>query len=365
MPSLQVNNSIKVWLDLETTKEKVFTLQDCPETHNTYIDLEPAQLDKETNKISDICSKIAYLRKQKNVPPAVVIIPSAAQASPVVIEKVPMKKSTALLSGLQNNENSRVPTILRRLSLGSRSAIEKHQSSSTIFNKSYTLPFNDTVYNPSSGLHLNISMPQTCSQNVLGTSSTVSTPRLNQDHSNQNQTPPVTVPPLSSNARASRPLTDGPIMNTSFKILSPNELNLRAERMAVSEQRQNRPQEALNFYGSLPAIESNSTSSNIRVALIRDKNGHLELILRNNEKRFLLADLNLAQQKEVQKSLLQDNVWHTMLGHIKEGEPSRHTLRLFQELLPPQQAKVFFDELQASNPLLHLSYVKFLTNHDN
>lgn len=376
MSSLRVNNSIKIWWDHEAQKERLFTLQDCPETHNNYIDLndDGAQLEKENFQISAICFRLDDLRKQKNNPnPTSIRLLINSHTPPVAaVEKNPFRRPTTISDEFGNNENSRlISNTQRSLSLHRRSMDESHQSPATASNRSYTLSYNDTIYNPSSGLHLNITVPATGTEHLFnnGTPASSSTSGPNPFIPSQNQITPHNITRLDVNA--SRPLSAGPITNTSFKILSPNELNLRAERMAVSEQIQNGSHIGQNFYGSNPAINpsvnaiSPQSTGQIHVSLIKERNGNLELVFKQNERRIDHNEMENWQRQEVRKSLLTRGVWYKMLTHIKAGVPTESTLRLFKELLPPPEAKIFFDEYASSRTSTNDTNANFSASHDN
>lgn len=371
MPSLQVNNSIKIWLNNEAQKCQLFTLRDGPKLHNSYIDLNAdgaTQLEKENVQISAFCLRLNGLRKQKNIP--------NSQTLPVTVaEKPPFRRPSTISNGFGINKNAQMVSITQR----SRSVVVvNHHSPASASNRFYTPSYaSDTIYDPRLMLHSNITVPtaSTGHGHVFdnGPSAASSSTSVPHPHSsNNNHIAPHIQTRL--NVNTPRPLSFAPIINTPFKILSPKELNMRVEQramatsnqsqigprmaMAMSNQSQNGPYSVHNFYGS------NATSINpnlnptpseerepIHTSLIRDKTGHLGLIFKKNDVRIEYNNMDHGQRLEVQRSLLHQGVWYQMLAHIKAGIPSPTTLHLFKEILPLAEAQIFFEEYETSRRL--------------
>lgn len=89
----------------------------------------------------------------------------------------------------------------------------------------------------------------------------------------------------------------------------------------------------------------------IHVTLIRRQTNELELTLTQGGQRMTYDSLTESQRIQVQKSLLDGDVWQQMLQHVRVGMPSQHTLELFRLLLPQEQRSEFFNSYYAAKGL--------------
>lgn len=131
----------------------------------------------------------------------------------------------------------------------------------------------------------------------------------------------------------------------TVKILSVNELNQRYEQMQPKS-----PQKPAPPRPTVLKPTEQSHGNPIHVSLIRRSSDELDLIFTMNDKAVTYETLTPCQRSEVQRSLLDEEVWLKMLDHIKAGRPSTKTLTLFQLLLPANEANHFFAEI-GSNQL--------------
>lgn len=162
----------------------------------------------------------------------------------------------------------------------------------------------------------------------------------------------------------------------SFKVLSPNELNLRAEAMVHNGHTSHRRPIASNYGGAsspfpiahpirdhfpnggqVASIGAHSPTVNlvdsrdkiiknplIQSSLVRRTNGELDLVFYDKDNRIEFNDLSKMQRVDVTKSLLSENIWEKMLGFIKVGRATQQTLNLFNDLLPVKERNLFFKE---------------------
>lgn len=131
--------------------------------------------------------------------------------------------------------------------------------------------------------------------------------------------------------------------HNNFKILSPNELNLRAEQMnAKTNEKNHNGNFRIKFVTPKPKrVDCSNQMKPIHVSLVRRATGELHLTLTSNGTELDYTQLNTAQRIEVQKSLLAQDIWLEMLEHVKNGKPTKETLNAFRRLLPPKQSNIF------------------------
>lgn len=456
------NTSIPICWDQDCAKDRFFSAQNWAVTRNHYLhDLSDVTTPSDTDQTTTaaICQIIEAKRKQRHTAPVSnqsngeakqtaatsTVIGVQADSSqemsddeqPMVIAEderaqTPNDTSTAVNGQLDGGE-----TLPNDFSLATIPANEY----------SYSISYNDTVYNEKSGLPLGITVQAQAPKHVA--------PKQVQKQRSSNpnpfhiipeitsRTPPTDVPlvpvstapapppsitthkiPISpaqknpSRFHTSSPSTlpadtaKEPVSSTSqppptktVKILSPNELNMRAEHMAKANTQANKPhsignnyplresplRQALarnehatppmypyqngyaldNYSNELAAmarmqmyhrnanygynrdIHPTSTSSpvnthisrcpsSVQISLIRDKEGYIDLIFKSKGSRILYDQMTDHQRMEVRNDLLGEGVWQKMLNHIIKEQPTTQALLLFKKLLPPNETKIFF-----------------------
>lgn len=163
---------------------------------------------------------------------------------------------------------------------------------------------------------------------------TMSCNQIEKEHNKQ------TVKPFENNQDASTSVTPSTskchaITLKGVKILTVNELNSRVEKLLPQNDVQN-----------IENSTEKEVTAPIHVSLIKRASDELDLTFSMNEKTVQFEKLTDMQRLEVQRSLLDDNVWLKMLEHIKLGKPSPRSLSLFRVLLPSNEANHFFSQLR-------------------
>lgn len=178
--------------------------------------------------------------------------------------------------------------------------------------------------------------------------------------------------------------------NALLKVLSPDQLNLRADSSqfrpgsenAIVENNNNRPNPVLNRACASPQALRNVHKSNIRrkfspirpelhrseskpqprqqvqqqeqqqandsisIALCRLGNDNqLELTMTRRNNRIHYNDLNEKDKADVTNCLLQGEIWRQMLNHMKYGRPTYETIELFDKLLPAAERQQFSEQM--------------------
>lgn len=330
MQALRVNSSIPISWDQEAVKDRLFTLRDCPETQNKYIELNSDTdmlSDTENFKIANICSAIGRVRKNKdfptanmptaNLPPPPALCSDRPRSKTVPItdffeskktfQPVALATITAVPAGESINttnhsvSNKDLNSSATLTPIGKKSgAIDLGSVSNN--NRRYSIAYSN--YSEQSGLHLNITVPSIIAVNEnssinlphrFSIASDVSIrpiPPANesleyqqrqqpQQQQLQQQKPirnttvssPVTIQPINSPRNAApltadKPTVPEPVIVSStinaLKILSPNEVNMKAVRTAnINNMAQNSINNNINN-GSLnrsPSVQYNNNDS--------------------------------------------------------------------------------------------------------
>lgn len=153
-----------------------------------------------------------------------------------------------------------------------------------------------------------------------------------------------------------------PATKNTVKVLSVNELNSRAVQMNNIENRPTGIQNngvRMNYVPIQPRPTPESPTSNrtdsgenkvipINVALVKRMNNDLELTFTQHDNRISFEALSDSQRIEVQRSILNNNVWYKMLEHVKNGTPTEHTMKIFKRLLPQRESTIFFSTIAES-----------------
>lgn len=481
LPALKINSSIPIWWDHEATKDRLFTVNDCPITHANYIKLNQTVADKDGSKenlpststiaddvqISRVRNRILNCQLQKNADPAVALSkpthvaspaqsaqlshPSAQPVQPVMLpiqrrksvylppetsqtvaqQSEPVQKKTENSHQLARNSNfpstvssmSYVPPSSAHFSNSGSLALSGIQQSMTVgqtepkrthhpiytSNRRYSVPYNE-AFSSNSGLPAGVTLSASvcdpitksmlsASQNSPVNQSYQQNMATSQQGQQSNRIEPYQAPrpqsafsahsPHSTLASATpiTPITPITLINhnsfmSSFKVLSPNELNLRAEAMVANDSVQHnghtshRRPIASNYGGAsspfaiahpirdhfpnggqVASIGAHSPTVNlvdsrdktiknppIQSSLVRRTNGELVLVFYDKDNRIEFNDLSIMQRVEVTKSLLSENIWEKMLAYIKVGRTTQQTLKLFNDLLPVKERDLFFKE---------------------
>lgn len=279
MQALRVNNSIPISWDQEAIKERLFTVHDWPETRNKYIELN-AEADKlsetENLRITNLCKAIEHVRQNKNVSP--IILPTLLP-SPALCSDRPRSKITEFFASTKNpksetdtvnapeitgSHNQSINQSVQNRNLNSSASLTPTGPparivdlnatcplpvvASSINNRRYSIAYSD--YNEQSGLRLNITSANQNPMENLPNRSTV-TPdvsirsillkngtsqyqcRIAPNPSPANAQPSHDIATVTSvqTSAVAEPITVTSSI-TALKILSPNEVNMKAQRTA-------------------------------------------------------------------------------------------------------------------------------------
>lgn len=398
-----------IWWDHEATKEKLFSINDLPETTVSYIDLddgtcsstivnvstspeisgacspvnEGSQEPTSNTPISLICDKISSF-KNKFLNEVANTKGDVLQSNRDSLDILPVRyseaKSNQNTDSTENDEaqatnrqkdtakrRSHIKITEKRSRVSERTVSDKteetyaKEETSTPEKRRHSAPLSSLSYNQSDRLVQNFSLTDFYS-NAFS--------KHVNDTAHQIDTLPQTYEEsLYDNTDMALDLSG--TNNSAVKILSPNELNLRIERISSeSPDDQSRSNEdnsrqsngdsrysmtspqntmSLSAYRSIDTLELNQRiiGRPIHVSLIKRNTGELELTLTQDKYKLEYDQLNSIQRAEVQKSLLSQNIWSKMLEHIKHGTPTQETLTLFERLLPDNERNIFFKSYNA------------------
>lgn len=222
---------------------------------------------------------------------------------------------------------------------------------------------------------------------------------------NSSIVPTTSVASLAANSSSptsvSTPATSAPrtasLQRSVVKVLSVNELNSRADHAVQQNNNENRPTQnhtphvngfKMKYVPIAPKLPTQpeqpaqpeqpgrpeqqgrrcgenvgtpeqpnlnnaceDNANQIHVTLIKRQGNELELTLAQGGRKMTYDSLTESQRLQVQKSLLDGDVWRKMLHHVRIGLPSKHTLDLFRLLLPQEQRMEFFNSYYAAKGL--------------